>query len=163
MLENGSPISISSTPYSQFLAMWVFHDSSASTIGGSTDPFQLNLMYGDFFGIDLRYDTQTGINRIYASPAPMARGVWHRIVLFVQTDTGSGGSNNTNGVAQVWLDGTEVLNYSGPLGYTDVPNNFPLIGLYRRQAAETTAIRIANYEESTSSLSSRVSSPLPIC
>jgi hypothetical protein len=47
----------------------------------------------------------------------------------------------------VWLDGTQVVNYTGSLGYSN--NLYPEFGVYRVGApiAETQSWRCRNYQQ----------------
>jgi hypothetical protein len=145
-----------------FQSLWIFHNSSVSGIAGAEDPYVLSLLDGDFLGLTVNYDLQVNLNWEWVSPAPMLRSAakWHTAVFMTQTDSGTGGANNGDGVAKFWLDGAVALNYAGPLGFSDVPNNNVHHGIYRQQAPETQVIEFANWEESYSDLSARILNPL---
>lgn len=100
-------------------------------------------------------------HRYSLTAGALQRGVWHNIVThFVFGFTGN------TAIAQVWLDGTQVVNASGiNIGYNDVRGPHFNWGLYRGYQSNdpnTDAIIYANMETSYSSLLSRVGNPRPI-
>jgi Polysaccharide lyase len=58
-------------------------------------------------------------------------GRWHRFTVFAKW------SFKTDGRIKVWLDGAEVANYSGPVGYNDDEGPVFKFGLYRDASEKT--------------------------
>lgn len=98
----------------------------------------------------------TAPTRVVAATIPFQRGRWYN---FVQqhniNPTGSGKHN-------VWVDGSQVLSYSGNTGYVDAVGPYWKMGIYREASTETLIAEYANFEYGTASLSARVSAPLII-
>lgn len=97
----------------------------------------------------------TQVDRYTAPNFPL--NVWHRFVYRLRF------SQTGNGELQGWIDGAAVIPTTViPLGYNDTLGPFLKYGIYRNPAPETVVAEFANVEIGTSSLLSRVASPLPI-
>ena len=80
------------------------------------------------------------------------RGKWHSFIVEMRIDDTGG----TNGLLNVWLNGDQILNYEGALGYPDLQDetNFRF-GLYRYLSIREPAtiyfdnIRIGDFKENS--------------
>ena len=150
-LEPGAPLT----------SNWFFNGQVHQTVnpaGGGSPPFFFNTKigeYGEFAGVT---DGNQGYTTFYEYKRP--RGIWEQIVMQLNFDpTGVVGKYN------VWLNGTQVVAYSGVTGQVPVSgtqNYYWKFGVYRGSAPEYEAVRYANETFSTSSLMSKVATPDPI-
>lgn len=88
--------------------------------------------------------------------SPFVRGRWYRFVAKLRFERGTGGQ------MQMWKDGVEIFNNAVLAGYNDVNGPYWKYGIYRQEGTHTTVATYANVEVGTTSLLSRVSSPLAI-
>ncbi len=104
-----------SVPYNQFLGSWA---SSA---------------HAESFAITIKSSgTQTSA---YEGSVNLTRDVWHTVDLIIKcVASGSGG------IAQTWLDGTQVLNFSGNI--SGVSPYFWKFGLYRGDTLDQTQVAL---------------------
>lgn len=130
-----------------------------------SSPWQLELRKGDILVFDIRVSDEKPVRHnaperhIYTSPTPITRGVWHSLVSVVDFDWRLKG----NGGVTVWLDGKEIADYHGRLGYSLTRPPYFKFGIYRTTVPETLAVDYANVEISRSSLASRVDAPPAVC
>jgi hypothetical protein len=73
---------------------------------------------------------------LWSQPTDIVRGKWYDIR--IQTTI----INSSAGHLNVWIDGTQVVNYSGPVGFGH-PNYF-LYGVYRHTSPQNTAAQFKN-------------------
>jgi hypothetical protein len=66
---------------------------------------------------------KTGIY-IYISDDSFEKGVWHDFVYHIKW------SHKDDGFVEMWLDGKQVANYKGPVGYNDSQGPYFKYGLY---------------------------------
>jgi hypothetical protein len=90
----------------------------------------------------------------YITPAPLARNIYHRVVVRARF-------NPLGGQLQVWLNGNEVVNGSYPMGHNDAIGPYVQYGIYRYASAEALAVRYHAVEFGPSSLFARVATPVP--
>jgi lysophospholipase L1-like esterase len=128
---------------------------------GTTAPYSVWLNRGDRLSVETWSSPENPLMHNPMGPSvtlyesdPIARNRWYQFVHRVRF--GPDGS----GVAQLWIDGAQVANYSGRLGY--VGRYYWKFGIYRETAAEPIAIQYANMEVSTSTLAARIAHPKPI-
>lgn len=101
---------------------------------------------------------------ILTSPTPtthytqanFTRHTWHNIVHRIKVDPAGAG------LLDSYLDGSQVVAFTGAIGYVDVNGPYWKWGLYSGEVGYTRVIKYANLEISTASLIGRVASPLPI-
>jgi hypothetical protein len=119
----------------------------------------------------LKFTTRTTSQAIHTvNPSPTDRyvwtgltpGQWAQIVFRCKY----GWSNDAE--LQIWINGTEVLNLTGvSIGYNDATGPYWKFGSYSGAAmlagASPLIVQHANMEVSTTSLLSRVTTPLDIC
>jgi len=79
--------------------------------------------------------TETDLT-LYADPNPLARGHFYSMKIVAKF------MNDATGFAQVWRDGVQLVNYSGPLGYGQ--SVWWKNGLYRYPTNQTTAAQYRN-------------------
>jgi hypothetical protein len=123
--------------------------SEYTTTQAKAVPIQFELRAGDILCVQTHGDFfPEGWHFAYRSPAPLIRGRWHDMVVHVCMDptykSGRGGG-------EAWLDGQNIVSYSGPLGFSgDLP--YAQFQVYRSNpdpksvAHETVAVRFANHE-----------------
>lgn len=125
--------------------------------------FATELLAGDAFQVVIRYDADrrsvghATAQYLYTAKAPIQRGRWHYVVEHWNFDWRQGGS----GLTQVWLDGKQVADYHGPVGYNDLRGPYFKFGIYKEEAPESIAVRYANMELGYTDLSRRIRDPLP--
>ena len=110
---------------------------------------------GTNFFIDVRTSTQNPLvdnpPAIITTLGPGQAGRWYNFVFrFVYSQT--------IGQLEVHMDGVQVMNYSGPIGYID-NGIYPKWGIYRGRATEREAVRWANMQFSLSSLAAYRANP----
>jgi hypothetical protein len=83
-------------------------------------------------------------------------GVRHEMVLLNKWLPGGTGTSN------IWLNGTQIVSYSGATAYNDAVGPWLAIGNYhsRAPAGQYCAVQVAHLEHGTTDLSGRVASPL---
>lgn len=89
-------------------------------------PFEVGLRGDDQISFMVRNDSG---EREVQLPTDITRGVWHTIE--VDVDLGTGGH------AVAWLDGQQVLNYSGQVGYSNQTTTHWNMGIYRNSPPGT--------------------------
>jgi len=163
LIEPGSPITSLGAGYSWLIFADIHSDYRASH--AHAVPIQFELLPDDFFAIEAHGSNlfpNNAPNYVYQSTRPIRRGVWHDVVTRINMDPA-----NRSGFAgaDVYLDGRQVLGYSGPIGFFgDLP--YPQYQIYRDNPSpysiphEALAIRYANHEVVTrTSLKARISKP----
>jgi hypothetical protein len=114
-----------------------------SGLGFYTSPPLATEIVGDKFSVVIRYPGSNGnirpsgcgIKRLWTQPSNFVRGRWY--VFEIETKF-----NKTTGYLRVKLDGQQIVNYSGPLGYGY--DGYLMKGLYRNTVPETFAAKIKN-------------------
>jgi hypothetical protein len=123
-----------------------FHSDDWASGVATSPPFAFQLA-GDHLQIVARYcptggDPSNGPNnnktslKLWTDPNPIQTGVYHNIQ--VQANF----SNDSKGYLAVSIDGKQVVNYHGPLGYG--VGTFWEYGMYRSSAPETSAVDYRN-------------------
>ncbi|MDH2403174.1 heparin lyase I family protein [Bradyrhizobium sp. SSUT18] len=141
---NGPNGSFTNTASSYFILGQLHNDD---TVGGvpTSPPFYINLV-GDHLQVNALY-CPTGLNpsnaarnlthlTLWTDPNPIQAGQYN------DTKISANVSNNSSGYLGVWMNGTQVVNYQGPLGFGD-PTYWEY-GLYRSRAPETVAANFRN-------------------
>ena len=117
MVEPGTP----TTKGTDWTTIGQMHSESEGA-----PPFWIDLMPGDHMAIVAAYGNGTQ-NRVqwnaYVDQSPIERGHTYSIVIDMKL------SNDGTGYLHVWRDGTEIVNYNGPIGYGD--NTYWKEGVYR--------------------------------
>jgi hypothetical protein len=67
-----------------------------------------------------------------------------------------------SGFMKLWLDGKQVVNYTGSMGYSTSTGYYWKFGIYRSVAGEHEAVRYANMTVGTADLSAKIAKPDPI-
>jgi hypothetical protein len=115
----------------------------------------------------LRVSTRSDPNAITTAPIPLVsrwtytgfqRDTWYRFVWRLRFE------KTGNGLMQGWRDGVEVYPETAiPIGFNDIADPYFKYGIYRAAGSSTTYVaRVANVEVGTTSLLSRVTSPLAL-
>jgi polysaccharide lyase-like protein len=113
-----------------------------SGLGLYTSPPIATELVGDKFSVVIRYPNNGNISssgctlkRLWTQPSNLVRGQWY--VFETENKFSTSG-----GYLKVKLDGQQIINYSGPLGYGH--DTYLMMGLYRNTVAETYAAKIKN-------------------
>jgi hypothetical protein len=126
-------------------------------------PLEWDLRAGPKFHLILRTSLEAPLTRdpprADIVQIDVAFGTWiHRVQHFKMDPMGAG-------FWRAWINGVQVLNYSGPTGYVTDTGPHWQWGSYRSDSATPTAplkAWYANVEAGETNLSSRIKSPLPI-
>ena len=161
----------------------------------ASPPFAFSLLPNDTFIVassgtyySPRYYA-TNTRNLYTSATPLARTVWHHLVIKYTNGLGidltpatgqsisgpmgpnwNGANNNAIGTGygalKIWLNGAVLLDLTDiPIGYPDVQPDYFKCGIYRSSthtSGDNFAVQYQNVEVSASDLSGRVSAPLAI-
>lgn len=105
----------------------------------SSPPFAFTLKNdADILQINIRNDS-TARYGMYPYSAPLQRGHEYDIKAQLYFDT------SQNGYAKVWIDGVRVLDYHGPIGYTNSDYAYWKEGIYR--SSDGTVTMVADYKD----------------
>ncbi|HEY8380597.1 MAG TPA: heparin lyase I family protein [Microvirga sp.] len=102
-------------------------------------------MTGDHMRVVARDTTQAmtttwpNTKTLWTDAAPLQRGQWYDLKLEFKFDPYGAGMLN------VWRDGSQVVQYNGPLGYNDKIGPYWKHGVYREASPETFAINYADF------------------
>lgn len=78
--------------------------------------------------------------QMYLADDPIVRGQFYNIRFEMVFDDAIGGE----GRLRVFLDGVQIVDYSGPLGYNDAIGAYAQFGVYREQSPEAFAAQFRN-------------------
>ena len=141
---NGSFVNTQNSSNGWFVVGQMHNDDVASGVATSP-PFYVQ-MDGDHLQIVARYVLPGGnpsnsasdlhIMTLWTDPNPIQTGVYNDIK--VQANF----SNSGGGYLKVSINGNQVVNYQGPLGYGQ--GTYWEYGIYRSSAPETTAVQYRN-------------------
>ncbi len=81
---------------------------------------------------------------MWLDDAPLQRDVWHSIRYQMVFDSDVSGA----GRLAVWLNDTQIVDYTGPLGYNNDIGPYLQLGVYRGETSETTAARFRDVQMS---------------
>ncbi len=73
----------------------------------------------------------------WTSAVNIVRGQWYRVEFYVYIN------NDSTGICRLWVDGVQVLNYSGPIGFGPY-HSFWRAGLVRSTQTNVQSVRIKN-------------------
>ena len=137
-VEKGDPIT------TNWLALGQMHVQS-----GGIPALAFSLQNGEFLAVDFHSDSTAGQLGRY----PIARGVWYHRVFQIRFD------QTGKGIIKVWINGQQIVDYSGDTGLSATQFYYWKFGIYRSQAPEYVAVRFANMTIGTVDLSSKITSP----
>ena len=156
LIAAGMPTNISyqfmvepgATNTAQWLVTAEMHSNDGDLGSGvhTSPPFAIE-MQGEHLAVVARYgDPATGITTktLWTDPNPIVRGQYYNIQ--IQTSV----ANNSSGFLDVYINGNQVVNYNGPLGYGS--RTYWEEGLYRHTSPEVLAADFRNLEITTGSL-----------
>nr|WP_249163123.1 heparin lyase I family protein [Bradyrhizobium diazoefficiens] len=111
----------------------VIHDNGPSTNTGSA-PVWIGLD-GDHLNVGINYRSATGNSvpggqTLWTDPNPIVPGQYSDIRIEANV------TNNSSGYVKVWVNGTQAVNYQGPLGYGN--STYWIPGIYRSADAPQT-------------------------
>ena len=160
MVAPGTPINISYQfmlePGATNTASWVvtgeMHNDDVAAGVPTSPPFAIDLS-GEHLTIVARY-VQPGVNAsnaagnvktltLWTDPNPIQRGQYYNI------DVRANFSNNSSGYLDVFIDGKQVVDYNGPLGYGY--STYWMEGLYRSANSGTLAADFRDFTMTTGS------------
>ena len=102
------------------LAIWADY-----ALAGQTTPTAITPSGGSSFGF------------LYVAPTPIVRGEYYSVTIEANFQ------NNSNGFLEVWLNGAEIVDYHGPIGYG--AGNYWKEGIYQ-DPSNTTQTIAADYK-----------------
>jgi hypothetical protein len=76
---------------------------------------------------------------LYKAQSPIVRGQWHSIRLDFKID-----NTGATGFLKAWINGVQIIGYTGPLGYNGQTSLRWRLGIYRQNAKETLAVQYRN-------------------
>jgi len=136
MVEPGPPVT------SRWTVLGQLHPTEDPGDIGPSPAWAQELNAGDIFRIVIRAKNEKPLRK---SPAPL--------VLFVDSEFKRGRTYHlvyrlrysaTQGALDAWRDGTQIIHYSGPLGYINRSGPYFKFGIYREPAAETLVVHYKN-------------------
>ncbi len=153
LIEGGAP----STAKAALLGQLHHVDGSL----GTTAPYSVWLNRGGRLSIEvwasgedpLVHNPMGSSTTIFSRPS-IERDRWYHFVHHVRF------GHDGTGFAQVWIDGVQVAQFSGRLGY--VGQYYWKFGIYREAAPEQLGVQYANMEVRRESLADRIAQPKPI-
>ena len=122
----------------QWLVMGQVQSANPGTPFEGQPPVGVVLL-NERIGLHLRYwndDQEVVLVQAFRDDQDIVRGRWYDIKLQVLIDPEGGG------YARFWIDGEQVLNYAGRLGYADAYATVWKQGIYRAIAPETMVLNI---------------------
>ncbi|WP_271615351.1 heparin lyase I family protein [Bradyrhizobium sp. CCBAU 51627] len=141
---NGSFVNTQNSSNGWFIVGQMHNDDTASGVGTSP-PFAVQLD-GDHLQIVARYvqpggnpsnsSTDLHMLTLWTDPNPIQAGVYNDVKIQANV------SNSGGGYLDVWINGNQVVNYQGPLGYGQ--GTYWEYGIYRSRATETAAVDYRN-------------------
>jgi hypothetical protein len=78
--------------------------------------------------------TKAVYNDLYDDNEDIVRGHWYKMKLDIRFDPSG------KGYAEIWRDGKKIVDYDGPLGYSNQKVTYWKQGVYRSTAPETLAV-----------------------
>jgi hypothetical protein len=105
---------------------------------GSSPPMELAFRGNDrLIVIMARGSSTSQIEMIgYTSPVNLTRGKWYKCILWTKFDS--------SGFCRVYLDGAQVTNYSGDIGFSDQFEIYWRYGVYRSAVSQTQIVHYDN-------------------
>ncbi len=106
-------------------------------------------MLGESLSVVIRTSPALGsapvvLKRLWTDPKPIVRGSFHNIAITAVMDNAVGGK----GAIAVIIDGVQVVNYKGPVGYG--AQTYWMNGMYRATVPEIAAAQFRNLNVTTS-------------
>jgi hypothetical protein len=108
--------------------LWQWHDG----YGGGLPPFLSLITYGNRMVIQVTHDmSTTPRNSTLTRVVPWVQdnwtpNSWLRFVVQARKDL----VNPANGYVRVWMDGRQIVDYSGPFGYNVTQPDYAKVGIY---------------------------------
>lgn len=129
---------------------------SRGTLG---PPYSQSLRIGEIWALVIYPDEVCNGTGKAVTPLSVSlrRGAWYNVVQNVRFDP-----TGRTGFMKVWLDGKQVVNYAGSMGYSTSSGYYWKFGIYRSVAGEHEAVRYANMSVGTADLSTKIANPDPI-
>lgn len=127
---------------SRWTVLGQLHPSEDPGDIGPSPAWAQELNAGDVFRIVIRAKFEKPLRR---SPAPQVlfvdpefkRGQTYHFVYRLRYSASQGGLD-------AWRDGTQIVHYRGPVGYSNQSGPYFKFGIYREPAAETLAVHYMN-------------------
>ena len=138
-----------------------FHQTPDAGDATISPMFDVSLATSSASTLQVRTRTSQ-VDPIVASPTPTThyttpidRFTWHDVVMRINFDPADPGT----GLLDFYLNGTQVVAYTGPIGYVDAVGPYFKWGIYSGTASYTRKVKYANMQWGTASLASVVASP----
>jgi polysaccharide lyase-like protein len=118
-----------------------FYFTQLHAVSGSPPaPFYLQIAKGDYLEV-ITQNPNSNWNRIYRAPSPIRRGQAMQLRSEVNMNT-------SGGYAKVWLDGNQIVNYSGAIGASN-SQYYWKCGIYRGETPDTLSLYLKNLSVTT--------------
>lgn len=154
-LEFGQPYTVSykfmvepgQANTAQWLVIGQLHATEDSYDDGVSPPVEITLVR-ERMSVNVRWsdsavtnwgNVQTTDNPLYLDTQNIQRGRWYDIKMTVKFDSAG------QGMLDVWRDGVQLVDYTGPLGYNDQIGPYWKHGVYRAPSNETIAVNYSNF------------------
>jgi hypothetical protein len=146
MLEPGA------TSTASWFVVGEIHNDDSAWPQGTSPPFAMQITPGDYLQVVARYITPGGnptngaestlvMLTPWTASSPIVRGQWYDIKIQANI------SNPGGGYLRVWVNGMQVVNYNGKLGYGY--DTYWMYGLYRDTSPQDTAAQYRNMTVTT--------------
>lgn len=89
-------------------------------------------------------NSNDGIHKVIYEQHNYTKGVWNDFII------NSKWSYEDDGFVNVWLNGTKIVNYKGPVGYNDAVGPYFNFGIYRDDVPQTYVIYFDEYRRGKS-------------
>jgi hypothetical protein len=122
----------------------VHHRNDPGESGGSP-PFGIEVN-GETMRVIARSGTEAirksnpDAKTLWKDDAPLQRGKWYDMKFELEFDPFG------KGLVNMWIDGKQELAYTGALGYNDKEGGYLKMGIYRKAAPETVAVKYDSVE-----------------
>lgn len=123
-------------PGAKFTSKWLVMGQLHSALS-VTPPLEICFNGNDRMKITGKSGSSRSIvtKDLYVDSQDIVRGKWYSMKLAV------GLASDGPGWADIWRNGELIVNYDGPLGYTDQTHTYWKQGIYRATAPETVAVQ----------------------
>jgi len=158
MVEAGSPQIATAGGDPGGVAAWCVMGQIHGDNTENPVPWQLDYI-SDTFAVSIQTDPNQTWTTLWTDTAPTPRGTVRHVVVNISV------SGKATDFCKVWIDGVQVVNFTGIIGSTNPdPHVYFKYGIYRGWQGDgypPLANQIANVRQGTGSLASRITSPLP--
>jgi hypothetical protein len=107
--------------------LWQWHDA----YGGDLPPFLNLAAKGNQWSLQATYDTNSTpsnstLTKMTLWTGTITPNTWQRFIVKARKDM----TTPSNSFVQIWLNGTQIVNYHGPFGYQVAQMDYAKVGIY---------------------------------